>query len=161
MCDQNLCEWWWDDAATLCPTRSVRCYLFKTSMCDPVQFSLKAICRHLTLHFLSILNFETISQAHGTVAEWKEGHVSFVKCAVAAAVCGRGNNPGSVWGADSRKMYVMSPHFQTVVYPASIADKHKAPRALIWGCHSCPCNAVFHQEMWETHFNPSRPFYWL
>lgn len=35
-------------------------------------------------------------------------------------------------------MYVMSPCFQTVVYPASITDKHKAPRALIWACHKPP-----------------------
>lgn len=49
-----------------------------------------------------------------------------------------GNNPDSVWGADSRKMYVMSPCFQTLVYPASIIDKHKAPQALIWACHEQP-----------------------
>lgn len=45
------------------------------------------------------------------------------------------------------KMYAMSPCFWTVVYPAPITGKHKAPQRSYLGLPQpavCPCNAVFY-----------------
>lgn len=138
ICDQYFpSSVWWADAATLSASTLVCRFWHLIACAVRPKRNLQAFDAALSGQYWT---FKTVSQAHGYSSRKKiracELCEMFFSCVL--RVCGRRNNPDRVWGADSRKMYVMSPCFSTVVYPASITDKHKAPRALIWACHKQP-----------------------